>query len=84
MSCILKSAVFTVLPGFTCITSIIERHELEPNLPPPLFDLYDPAYKDISENELLDCIKDIFDQLKITQEEADYLEESTRKQSNMA
>ena len=76
-----KSAVFKVLPGFTCITSI-ERHELEPNLPPQLFDLYDPAYKDISENELLDRVKDIFDQLKVTQEEADYLEESTRKQSN--
>ena len=81
-----KSVVFSVVPGFQSTVPLVAiDHEpepsMEPNLPPSLLDYYDAKYLNCSETELSVIAIDICDKLKVTQEEADFLETSTREQS---
>ena len=91
-----QSAVFSVIPGFSwaprqlrdssCSRSPDEAsgsraQSLEPNLPSMLTDLYDPKYTSLAGTELVSYISATFEDLKVTQEEAMFLEGSTRTQS---
>ena len=74
--------VFSVVPGFQSTVPVAIEPEpapsTEPNLPPSLLDYYDAKYLNCSETELSVIA---IDKLKVTQEEADFLETSTREQS---
>jgi hypothetical protein len=74
------AVLFTVVRGFT--TPKQRQKEVEPNLPSALTDLFEPQYSSFPENVLSQLVSDTFNWLKITQEEADFLEASTTKQSS--
>lgn len=50
-------------------------------LPPTLTSLYDPKFAIMDKDALKGTCKDIFERMSITNEAAEYLEESTRLQS---
>ena len=93
-----NTVVFTVLPNITslsqqstsvssdipAISSSVEEmlSNDDPSLPPTLYELYDKNYTLLSDSELLECGDIIFKDIKITKEQADFLEKSTKMQSS--
>ena len=50
----------------------------DPSLAPTLYELYDKNYTLLSDSELLECGDIIFKDIKITKEQADFLEKSIK------
>ena len=76
------AVVISVVPGFDQAPETSRMESLvEPNLPAKLDSLYDRKNYCLSENDLFELSNKTFEHLKVTQEEADFLEKSTRAQS---
>ena len=76
-----RSALFTVIPGFSQVTANPTTPDDNPTLPPLLSSLYDPKYQSLSHIQLVDISKQKFANINVTTEEAIFLEVSTRGQS---
>ena len=72
-----SAAIFTVVPGFS--NAPCASNEVEQKIPELLTAFYDSRYSKMKEDELENVVKDI--QLKVTEEEALFLEKATRSQS---
>ena len=88
-SCYAKAVVFSVVnvcgsctdePSLQQINC--QPSDLEPNLPMPLYKLYDDMNRCLSSAELSEVVLKTFSLLKVTQKEADFLEKSTQAQSS--
>ncbi|XP_019860238.1 PREDICTED: uncharacterized protein LOC109588527 [Amphimedon queenslandica] len=82
--CTSKCSVFTVIDGYgSVIANSSATDDLDDvNLPKQLYHLKDPDYSKLSASEL-DCkVLSTFDEIKVTPAESDFLEQSTRNQSN--
>lgn len=79
------AAVFSVIPGFqmdhTPLPST-QQLEVEPSLPVPLWEVYDPNAKTLSSSELKERCCATFNNIQVTQEEADFLQKATASQSS--
>lgn len=76
-----------LLPTSAALTTVIEQtskpshSKIILKLPPTLTSMYDPKYLDMSESDLRSACELAFQKLSITTDEAAYLEECTRLQS---
>ena len=75
-----KAAVFTVLPGFTVPGEVSD--EREPNMPFPLCEFLKPHYKSLSQTALTQLVSETFLRIKVSKEEASFLELTTHKQTS--
>lgn len=79
-----SAVVFSVVPGYDLPAqsqqSTINRDD--PHLPAPLDDLYDSQSITLPGCEFEQLCSQVFDKIKISKEEAEFLERSTRSQSS--
>jgi hypothetical protein len=74
-----NASVFSLLPDYTSdlhSTSI----QLEPSLPLPLHSFYKPQHRLLSESSLTALSLETFKIIRLSKDESDFLEESTRDQ----
>ena len=71
------AAIFIVVPGFSEVPCT--SHKVEQKIPELLTTLYDTKYVKMEEDELARAIENF--QLKVTEEEAIFLEKATKEQS---
>ena len=79
-----SAVVFSVLPGYDLPAQSQELtiHQDDPHLPAPLDDLYDSHSITLPGTEFEQLCSQVFDKLKVSKEEAEFLERSTRSQSS--
>ena len=78
--CAPNAVVFSVLPGFDH-PSLPKSQEVEPNLPVPLHNLYDRENTTLPNTDLRQLCAKAFHEIKITKDEADFLQKATIPQS---
>ena len=83
-----NAAVFSVLPGFSHHTHTEESEQekalvdLDPTLPIPLHQLYEPRFRTLSDAELQELCLTTAKAIKVTSEEAEFLQIATIGQSS--
>lgn len=75
-----NAAVFTTLPGYSS-GHHLEHQSLEPEIPSVLTDMYDPELINCSPEELAEKCLETFFTISVTQDQCNFLEQSTRGQS---
>ena len=77
------AAIFSILPQFSqpCQRSQDSCLVVEPNLPTTLHSLYDSKYHTLTNPELKQLCSKVFQEIKITKEEAEFLQKATINQS---
>ena len=84
--------VMKLMPTSAALTAVVVKQtsDSEPiatnarvalKLPPTLASLYDPKYKNLSQSDFQEACESVFKNLTVSVDEAKYLEESTRLQS---
>ena len=82
--CTPDAAVFSVLPGFSWCGPKSQNEyppPLEGNLPISFDSLYDKKNRNLKGSELERLCEEVFEELRVTEEEASYLQQATIKQS---
>ena len=83
-----NAAVFSVLPGFSHHMHTTEESQqeteslVEPTLPIPLHQLYEPRFQTLSDDELQELCLTTAKNIKVTNEEAEFLQKVTIGQSD--
>ena len=80
-----NAVVYSVIPGFVqpCREKRMSQEciRVEPSLPVPLHNLYNPENRALSDEELKQKCLEVFEKIAITEEEGEFLQQATIRQA---